>query len=41
MFVHSTVLVKIKAYYDADLDPLAVARAADAALVQAVREATR
>ena len=41
MFVRSTVLVKIKAYYDADLDPLAVARAADAALVQAVGEAPR
>ena len=35
VFVRSNALVKISAYYDAGLDPLAVARAVDTALVQA------
>jgi hypothetical protein len=39
MFVRENALVKISAYYDSGLDPLAVARAVDTALVKAVREA--
>jgi hypothetical protein len=40
-FVRSNALVKIKAYYDTALDPLAVARAVDTALAQPVLEAPR
>jgi hypothetical protein len=39
VFVRNNALVKISAYYDAGLYPLAVARAVDTALVKAVREA--